>query len=226
MRLWPPPRPFPPTGGQNRHSGRQPLPQPPSASYHVPKPVGRPWASSARPGLPLPQASVLRYLKMWILPFRQTCRNGTPSDPERPAPPRVLPGPASRGEEGISKGRAKPSRLPSSGRPRSSPAGRDSSFPRLQTEPGLAVSSAYLSRWELQGVVLQKDALQVSQETEADREAGDQVAGKVQPHQRKLGQLCGGKGGGSRKGPGGSQHPSAQVPRRGTRPGEAGGPTH
>lgn len=123
MTLRPPPRPFPPTGGQNRHSGRQPLPGPPLASYHVPKPVGRPWASSARPGLPLPQASVLRYLKMWILPFRQTCRNGTPSDPERPAPPRVLPGPASRGEEGISKGQAKPSRLPSSSHPKRSPAG-------------------------------------------------------------------------------------------------------
>lgn len=62
----------------------------------------------------------------------------------------------------------------------------------------------------------------MSQETEADWEAGDQVAGKVQPHQRKLCQLCGGKGGDSE---GLRGQPAPMCPAEGTRPGEAGGPT-
>lgn len=82
--------------------------------------------------------------------------------------------------------------------------------------------AAYLSRWELQGIVLQEEALQVSQVAEADRKASDQVAGKVQPHQRKLSQLCKGKGGVG-KAPGAASAPNAPGAQR-TRPGDAGWP--
>lgn len=60
------------------------------APYHGPEPLaGRlPGANSARAERALLQASMCRYLKMWILPFKQTCRRRAGQDLE--APPRPL----------------------------------------------------------------------------------------------------------------------------------------
>lgn len=48
----------------------------------------------------------------------------------------------------------------------------------------------YLCRWALERIVVQNDALEVSEITVAYWDCRDLVTGKIKPDQRQLGQLC------------------------------------
>lgn len=56
-------------------------------------------------------------------------------------------------------------------------------------EAAVTSSPAYLCRWALQRVVVEHDGLQLHEASVTDGDGGHFVAGEVQTHQRKLGQL-------------------------------------